>query len=117
MGGALILVPRTPAEHTALSLQQAADGDSAVLIPGAWRNRAVPSPIQVRAAADRRSTFAAHVVAVSGRERLERELEGGGAPSERTRGGRASVLTRLWRSTLHPTEIGIIWSRPVAQRP
>lgn len=111
----MILVPRTPAEHTALSLQQAADGDPAVLIPGAWHSRAVPAPRQVRAGDELRSTFAAHVAVVSGRERLEREREGGGAPSERTRGGRPSFLTRLWRTTLHPTEIGTIWSRPVPQ--
>lgn len=115
MGGALILVPRTPAEQTARSLQQATDGDPTVLIPGAWHSRGVPAPLHVTPAADSHSTFGVETSVVSGRERLEREREGGGAPSERTRGGRASFLTRLWHTTLHPTEIGTIWSRPVAQ--
>ena len=115
MGGALILVPRTPAEHTARAVHQAADRHAAVLIPGASHSRGVPPPLQVTATAESRSTFTVETSVVSGRERLEREREGGGAPSERTRGGRASFLTRLWHTTLHPTEIGIIWSRPVAQ--
>ena len=115
MGGALILVPPTPAEQTARSLQQATDGDPTVLIPGAWHSRGVPAPLHVTPAADSHSTFGVETSVVSGRERLEREREGGGAPSERTRGARASFLTRLWHTTLHPTEIGIIWSRPVAQ--
>jgi len=44
------MVSLTPAEHTARSLQRAAGGDSAVLIPGAWHSRAAPSPLQLTAA-------------------------------------------------------------------
>ena len=114
MGGALIFVPGTAAEHTTLSLQQAAAG-SPVLIPGAWNTRAVSPPLHVTPAANPHSTFAAPASIVSGRERLERELEGGGAPSERARGDRATVLTRVWRRTLHPTKIRVIWSGAVSQ--
>jgi len=45
-------------------------------------------------------TRAAQMVAVSNRGRLEREREGGGAPSESARGRRVSLLARLWRATL-----------------
>jgi hypothetical protein len=61
------------------------------------------------------SAGAAQASVTSGRERLERELEGGGAPRERTGGKRASFLTRLWRTMLHPTAIAVIWSRAVPE--
>ena len=110
-----MLVPRTPAEHTALLLQEAAHGGSPVMIPGAWDPHALAPALQVTRNPAPQTPLAAQASVVSGRERLARELEGGGAPSQRRRGQRASVLTRLWRSTLHPTEIGIFWSRVIPQ--
>jgi hypothetical protein len=108
-------VPRTPAEQTVLLLQRAARGGSPVLIPGAWESRALPSSARVPSGADRQTTSAAQPSVVFDRERIERELEGGGAQSQRPRGRRAGLLTRLWRSALHPMEIGIIWSRVLSQ--
>ena len=115
MGGAVMLVPRTPAEHTALLLQEAARGGSPVMIPGEWDHRPLARALQVTRSPDPQATVAAQASVVSGRERLARELEGGGAPSQRRRGQRSSVLARLWRSALHPKEIAIIWSRALPQ--
>ena len=115
MGGAVMLVPRTPAEHTALLLQEAAHGGSPVMIPGEWDPRGAARALQVTRGLDPQAPLTAEASVVSGRERLARELEGGGAPSQRRRGHRARLLTRLWRSALHPTEIGIIWSRALPQ--
>ena len=52
---------------------------------------------------DPNSVTVAQTTAVSDSERLERELEGGGAPSQRRRGYRAGFLTRLWRIVFRPT--------------
>ena len=93
MGGAVKLVSRTPAEGTVLLLQQAARGGSPMVIPGAWNARGVPAAVRVMQDAAPHSTFAAPTSVLSDRERLERELEGGGAPRERAP-QRASVLTR-----------------------
>ena len=85
------------------------------MIPGAWNTRAVAPPLPATAAANPQSTRGTQGAVVSGRERLERELEGGGAPRERARRQRFTFLTRLWRTTLHPTRIGAIWSRDLPQ--
>lgn len=45
----------------------------------------------------------AQISGLSDRERLEREREGGGAPSQRPRGDRANLLTRIWRAVMRPT--------------
>ena len=108
-------VARTPAENTVLVLEQAARGDSPLMIPGAWDARTVSRAVRVTESADSHSTVPTKPSAASAREQLEREREGGGAPSQRRRGHRASLLTRLWRSTLHPTEIAVIWSRTLPQ--
>ena len=92
MGGAVTPISRTPAEDTVLLLQRAARDGSPVLIPGAWHGRTSD--------ADPQATFAVQTSTVSDRARLERELEAGGARSQRPQGHRASVLTRLWRSAL-----------------
>jgi hypothetical protein len=52
---------------------------------------------------DQHSAPVAQTSAVSDSERLERELEGGGAPSQRRRGHQAGLLTRLWRIVFRPT--------------
>src|SRR4051812_50194430 len=98
MGGAVKPVSRTPAEHTVLLLRQAAHSSSPVMIPGAWDVRAVRPAAPAIGDAEPRMTLPAPMVAVSDRERLEREREGGGAPS--ARGRRASVLARPLRTTL-----------------
>jgi hypothetical protein len=106
MIAAVTPLARTPAEHSVLQLQQAADSGVPVMIPGAWNVRTAPSvppPIAMRTTVQ--TPF------VPERERLERE--GGGSPSERRGAGWTSFLGRLWRTTLHPSEIGVIWSRAV----
>lgn len=108
-------VARTPAEHTVLRLQEAARGGPPLLIPGAWGAGAVGPVVPVTRNADPQGTLVTQTSVVSNPERLARELEGGGAPSQRRRGHRASVLARLWRSALHPMEIGMIWSRTLPQ--
>jgi hypothetical protein len=108
MGGAVTSVSRTAAEYTVLRLQQAAHSGSPLLIPGAREARAVRPAARPIGVADLRTTPAAQTAVVSDRERLEREREGGGAPSERPRGHRAGFLVRLWHTTFHPTEIGVI---------
>ena len=116
MGGAVNRVPRTPAESTALLVQLAAHSGSPMMIPGAWEARAVSPPaLHDVPGVDPHLALAAQASGVSGRERLERELEGGGALRERARGDRASFLMRLWRSALHPTAIAVIWSRAAPQ--
>jgi hypothetical protein len=105
----------TPAEYTVLRLQEAARGGSPVLIPGAWDRHGVPQTVRNNDDVDPRATMAAQISAVSDDERLDRELEGGGAPSQRARGRRANVFTRLWRSAVRPTDIGLIWSRVLPQ--
>jgi hypothetical protein len=92
-------VARTPAEHTVLLLRQAAHSSSPVMIPGTWDVRAVRPAAPAIGDGEPRVTLPARMTAVSDRQRLEREREGGGAPS--ARGRRANVLARLWRTTLH----------------
>ena len=99
---------RTPAENTVLLLRQAARGSS-LMIPGAWDARAVTRAGRVTAGRDPHWTYAARASVVPDRQQLEREREGGGAPSQRRRGHRVSLLTRLWRTVVRPTEIAVIW--------
>ena len=108
-------VARTPAEYTVLRLQEAARGGAPVMIPAAWDPRAVLPIVQGAAEAELHSTIAAQMSAVSDAERLERELEGGGAPSQRPRARRVGVLRRLWLSAIRPRDIGAIWSRVLPQ--
>jgi hypothetical protein len=108
-------VARTPAEYTVLRLQEAARGGSPLLIPGALEPRAVAPVVPLTRNTDPRGSVVTQTSVVSDSERLARELEGGGASSQRPRGHRASVLARLWRSALHPMEIGMIWSRTLPQ--
>ena len=87
---------RTPEESTVLLLQLAAHSGSPVLIPGAWDIRPL-RPASRSIGDETQATLTAQTVVVPDRGRLEREREGGGAPSER--GHRASFLVRLWRTT------------------
>ena len=94
--------PPSQAEDTAVTVQQAAHDASSPMIPGAFE-------VRVRRAADRptdapQSTTPVARTASGDRERSARELEGGGAPSER-RGVRGrSVFGRLWRRVFRPTD-------------
>jgi len=79
---------------------------SAPMIPGAFEVRVNPrsSPRGGRAV-----DAASQPAAPNDRERVEREREGGGAPSQR-RGRRLGTIGwRLWRSLLHPTALPHIW--------
>ena len=76
-------VRRTPAESTAAFLEDALHDGSPVMIPGAWEPRAVPPAVRATGFADPQPTVTAQTSVVSDRERLEREPEGGGAPSQR----------------------------------
>jgi hypothetical protein len=108
-------VSRTPAEYTVLLLQQAADNGVPLMIPGAWDIRAVRPAAHPIGVAGPLTTLAPQTAGVPDRDRLEREREGGGAPSERGCGHRTGLLARLWRSIFHPTEIAVIWSRILPQ--
>ena len=90
----------TPAEGTTARLQRAAGSGSPVSIPGAREMRA-SRPVAPPAAADDRSVAVqARAAAIDDRERLEREREGGGAPSERASPGHKTIRSRLWRGVL-----------------
>jgi hypothetical protein len=92
-------VPRTPAEQTAVFLQQAAQSGSPVLIPGAREPRAGLPAARPTSGSELQVTHHGQTPGMFDRERLEHEREGGGAPSERA-GGRATILARLWRTML-----------------
>ena len=108
-------LPRTAAEHTAAVLQHAAQSGSPVLIPGALEPRARGPAARPIHRIDVPATVHAHAEAVSDRERLEHEREGGGAPSERAGARPATIRARLWRSMLHPTQVLDIWRRLLPQ--
>jgi hypothetical protein len=100
MVAAMTAISRTPAESTVLFLQHAAHSGQPVSIPGAWDVRPLRPASRPIGDAETQTTptaQTAQTVVVPDRGRLEREREGGGAPSER--GHRASFLVRLWRTT------------------
>jgi hypothetical protein len=92
--------PRTPAEQTAALLQQAAQSGSPVLIPGAREPRTGRHNGRPTQGSDLLPTPHGHMTTVFGRERLEREREGGGAPSERAI-PRLTTFARVWHRLLH----------------
>ena len=107
------------AELTAALVQGAAQNNRPVLIPGAFEKR-VGHPVaasadqhDVRVEDSAREALARRAAAppIPDRERLEREREGGGAPSERAGARDGPMLTRFWRSARHPTQIAVIWRR------
>lgn len=100
MGGTVNSVPRTPAEETAVFLQQAAQSGSPVLIPGAREARAGLPAARPTDGTELPVTHHGRTPGMSDRERHEHEREGGGAPSERDGGRRATILSRLWRTML-----------------
>ena len=115
MGGTMNGARQSPAEVTAAFLVQAERNRSPVLIPGAFEKRAAGPLAPLRSRGDVDVTDDAHPIVASGRERLEHEREGGGAPS--TRAGRRSgtLGARLWQSLLHPIHLPDIWRRVLPQ--
>jgi len=114
MGGTVSPSPRTPAEHTTVFLQQAAQSGSPVMIPGAFETRPGGPAGRTTGGTERPMTLHAQPAGTPSRERLEREREGGGAPSERG-GRRTTILARLWRTMRHPPRIAVIWPRLLRQ--
>ena len=100
---------RSAAEETALLLDQAERSGLPVLIPGAFEKRA-GAAAQLPSRSDVVIDHA-HRVVSSGRERLEREREGGGAPSARAGRRAGTFAERLWQSLLHPARLQDIWRR------
>lgn len=87
----------TAAQDTAGILQQAALDGVPVMIPGAFETRAAHPPARAPDVIAIPVTAHARDTDVYDRGRLEREREGGGAPSERTAGRFRSMVTRLRR--------------------
>src|SRR4029079_1345437 len=84
-------------EHTASLPRQGEGSGPAMMIPGAFERRttiAVASELPVTGTA---ATPKASGGAVPTGERLVYELEGGGAPSQRSR-GRPTMLQKFWHS-------------------
>ena len=99
----------TPAENTVAFLQKAQRNGSPVLIPGALETRARAPAAPLSQPIDVRVPGQVHAAAASDRGRLERELEGGGAPSQRA--GPGTISARLWQSVIHPMQLPHIWRR------
>ena len=88
---------RSPAQESAAMLQAAAAAGSTVMIPGAFERRAGP-PVIRPADVPVPVTVHGRSVAMGDRERLAYELEGGGAPSERSPGRAPGMLAWLWHA-------------------
>lgn len=94
------------ADTAALLVEQPASG-ARPMIPGSFEVR-VRQPSGARATGVPRVAEPVHPGAANGRERLEREREGGGATSQRRRRS-GTLVARLWRSLRHPTALPQIW--------
>jgi len=101
--------PSTPAENTQAFLQEAQRNGLPVLIPGALERRARTPAAPLNQPLDVRVQGQADETAASDRGRLEREREGGGAPSQRA--GPGTVRARVWQSLIHPMQLPHIWRR------
>ena len=88
---------RSRAEDTAALLLQAEGTSSPVMIPGARERRASASTGPRDNGTGMPVTDHFYPVAVSVRERVVYERDGGGAPSERSGGRPASIIQKLWR--------------------
>lgn len=105
----------TQAEDTAAILLEAALSRSPVLIPGALDIGNRPAGRRM-AMANPPVTLRSSLDASGDRERLEREREGGGAPSERGGVRRDTIFRRLFRYLLRPTVSSAIRRRPLNQQ-
>ena len=94
--------PLTPAEHTAAILQEAAQGGTPVMIPGAFEPRIVHPDVRLANVTAVSLTSDVPDAVMDDRQRLEYEREGGGAASQRrTPGRRQTPLARLWHWAAH----------------
>jgi len=103
----------SPAENTAAMLQEAAHGGVPVMIPGAFDIHDRRSRVESPMATPEPVTAHSWTGAVSDRQRLEYEREGGGAPSERPRRPHRTILASLWHGLLHPTDLWAAWLHPL----
>ena len=96
---------QTEAEATIVRLQQAERDGRPVMIPGARETR--PSHPLAPPAAVVPHAPAPHTPGIdTDRAKLEREREGGGAPSERGNGHPRTRLARFWRRVFRPADGG-----------
>jgi hypothetical protein len=102
--------PLSPAEATAVLLLEPGGGP-AVMIPGAFEKRVRIPAISPAPEADVPAAPLLRTVSESDRGRLEREREGGGAPSQRAGRRRGTLASRLWQSVIRPTRLFDIWRR------
>jgi hypothetical protein len=117
MGGTLMNSHRSSqAEDTVAILQQAAHDGFPVPIPGAFEMRVGRPIAQATAVVAESVTPGTPAAAMSDRGRLEREREGGGAPSQRRGRRPGTLLGKLWHGVLHPSEISVIWHHPLPQQ-
>jgi hypothetical protein len=86
----------TQAEDAVAMLQKGARSGVPVLIPGALEVRAGRQVIRPAGTIAALATSPVPAAAVYDRERLERQREGGGAPSERMDVRHRSILARLY---------------------
>jgi len=82
----------------------------AAMIPGAFEVRG-DLPAAPPTEPDVPITLHPQEVVESDRGRLELEREGGGAPNQRAGVRRGTVMSRLWATALHPTQLSAIWRR------
>jgi hypothetical protein len=105
----------TQADATAAILQ-AARGEVPVMIPGAWEIREARPAAGTIPTDGVFTTPRAAATAGTDRERLEREREGGGAPSQRRPVGQNTRLARLWHVISHPTDLSTMWHHPLPEQ-
>jgi hypothetical protein len=101
---------------SAAILQEAARGGLPVMIPGAFDigdrhprtepPKVTPEPV----------TPSTRIDAVDVRQRLEYELEGSGAPSERSRRPHRTILASLWHGVLPPADLWAGWLHPLPRQ-
>jgi hypothetical protein len=106
MGGTVTSLSPTQAEETSARLRHGVRGGLPLMIPGAWELRARRPIVQ---AIDTGAPGQLSHAAGSGtdRERLERALEGGGAPSQRRRPQRM-ILAKVWRYIVRSTDAPLL---------
>lgn len=109
MGGTTNALRAADATAAVLIAQPA--GGPAAMIPGAFERRARPPAAAPRPATGVWTRPPPEDVRACDRGLLEREREGGGAPSQRAGVRRGTFLHRLWQTALHPTQRSDIWRR------
>ena len=102
--------PLSPAAATAVLLLEPGAGP-AVMIPGAFEKRVRIPAISPTPDTEVPATSPLRTVSEFDRGRLEREREGGGAPSQRAGRRRGTLVSRLWQSAIRPTQLSDIWRR------